>query len=83
MAWLDDLEIAAVECADLAKIEPLGERYHACVNDLQAPRCVLLQELGYAPVIGRRNLDNPQLILGDRGTEFSRQFCPAATLRIS
>ena len=82
VARRDYKEISPVKRGDIVDIEPLGESNHACVHCLKAQRCVCVEKFGHTPVIMRRYLDYPELVVGDRRAEFCGQARTTTTLRI-
>jgi hypothetical protein len=83
MAWRDYLEVPAVERGDFAKIEPFGKSDDACVNHLEPQRGIGGEQLGHPPVVMRRRLDDPQLVVSYGGAEFRSQPGKPAPPRIS
>jgi hypothetical protein len=82
MARRDYLKVPAVKGSDLVQVEPLGERYHASIHDLEPQRRVGREQLSHPPVVIWRDLDDPKLVVSDRGAEFSGQTSASAPLRI-
>ena len=82
MARRNYLKVPAVKSGDLMEVQPLGECYHASVHDLKSQRRVGSEQFGHPPVVMRRDLDDAELVVGDRGAEFGGQADAPAPLRI-
>jgi hypothetical protein len=82
VAWRNYLKVPAVKSGDLMEVQPLGECYHASVHDLKSQRRVGSEQFGHPPVVMRRDLDDAELVVGDRGAEFGGQADAPAPLRI-
>ena len=81
-AWRDYLEVAAVERGDFMQIEPFGKGDDAGIDRLEPQRGIGGEQLSHPPVIMRRRLDDPQLVVSYGGAEFRSQSGTPAPLRI-
>lgn len=71
-------EVAVVERRHLPNVEALGQGDDAGVNRLETEGGVGRQQLGHAPVVMRRHLDDTQLVRADCGAEAGGQAGTAA-----